>query len=127
MKLKSLLLSLLIMVTTVAVAQVEGEKAYRIVNSQYGTVITESLTTHQLVCVTSGSATDYQQMWMFEKQDDGRFFIQNVFTNRYVQNESGTNVLFKTGTAGVAFAIKEKAAVRRPSPAKTAIASPYTL
>ena len=109
MKLKSLLLSLLIMVTTVAVAQVEDGKAYRIVNSQYSTVITEGLTTHQLVCVTTGTDTDYQQMWMFEKQDDGRFFIKNVFTNRYVQNESGTNVLFKTGTAGVAFAIKANA------------------
>ena len=94
------------MVSSVAMAQVEDGKAYRIVNGKYGTVISASPITHQLNCVAEGTDTDYQQMWMFEKQDDGRFLIKNVFTRRYVQNESGTNVAFKTGSEKVSFAIK---------------------
>ena len=113
MKLKSLLLSLLlIMVTTVASAQVEDGKAYRIVNGKYGTVISASPITHELSCVAEGVDTDYQQMWLFEKQSDGRFFIQNVFTRRYLQNETGTNVAFRTGNEKVAFAINANSSLK---------------
>ena len=98
MKLKSLFLSLFIMVATVAIAQVEAGKVYRIVNGKYGTVISENPIENKLTCASAGSEADYQQMWQFEPQEDGRYLIKNVFSCRYIQNETGTNVVFKTGT-----------------------------
>ena len=110
MKLKSLFLTLLVMFATVAVAQVESGKVYRIVSSKYETVITASPITHKLSCVTKGDASDYQQMWEFEADAKGeKYAIKNVFSRRYLQNETGTNVQFKTGTDKVYFAVKENA------------------
>ena len=110
MKLKSLFLALLVMAAGVVTAQVESGKVYRIVSSKYETVITASPITNKLSCVTPGSAEDYQQMWEFEySETSGKYTIRNVFSRRYIQNESGTNVAFKTGTNKVYFAIRENA------------------
>ena len=111
MKLKSLLLTLLVMFSAVAMAQVESGKVYRIVSSKYGTVITASPISHALSCVTKGSETDYQQMWEFT-ENNGKYSIKNVFSRRYLQNESGTNVQFKTGSNVVWFAITENATLK---------------
>ena len=89
-------------------AQVESGKVYRIVSSKYETVITASPITNKLSCVTKGDASDYQQMWEFEADANGeKYTIRNVFSRRYLQNETGTNVQFKTGTNKVYFAVKE--------------------
>ena len=110
MKLKSLFLALLVMSAGVVMAQVESGKVYRIVSSKYETVITASPITNKLSCVTPGSADDYQQMWEFEySETSGKYTIRNVFSRRYIQNESGTNVAFKTGLEKVYFAIRENA------------------
>ena len=110
MKLKSLFLALLVMSAGVVTAQVESGKVYRIVSSKYETVITASPITNKLSCVTKGSAEDYQQMWEFEYSETSeKYTIRNVFSRRYIQNESGTNVAFKTGTDKVYFAIRENA------------------
>ena len=99
MKLKSLFLTLLVMSAGVAMAQVTSGKVYRIVSSKYETVITASPITNKLSCVTKGDASDYQQMWEFEADANGeKYTIRNVFSRRYLQNETGTNVQFKTGT-----------------------------
>ena len=91
-------------------AQVESGKVYRIVSSKYETVITASPITNKLSCVTKGDASDYQQMWEFEADANGeKYTIRNVFSRRYLQNETGTNVQFKTGTNKVYFAVKENA------------------
>ena len=110
MKLKSLFLALLVMSAGIVTAQVESGKVYRIVSSKYETVITASPITNKLSCVTPGAADDYQQMWEFEySETSGKYTIRNVFSRRYIQNESGTNVAFKTGTNKVYFAIRENA------------------
>ena len=109
MKLKSLFMALLVMLSGVAMAQVQSGKVYRIVSGKYGTVITESLVEHTLSCVTKGGDTDYQQMWEFTQNEKGKYVISNVLTRRILQNESGTNVAFKTGTDSVFFAVKENA------------------
>ena len=70
MKLKSLFLALLVMLSGVVMAQVNSGKVYRIVNSKYGTVITASPVEHKLRCVEKGTADDYQQMWEFTYDAD---------------------------------------------------------
>ena len=110
MKLKSLFLALLVMFSGVVMAQVSSGKVYRIVSSKYETVITASPITNALSCVTKGGNTDYQQMWEFTLDEaSGKYSIQNVFSRRYIQNETGTNVAFKTGNSVVLFAVTENA------------------
>ncbi len=109
MKLKSLFLAMLVMLAGVVMAQVESGKVYRIVSSKYETVITASPITHALSCVSKGGETDYQQMWEFTLEENGKYSIMNVFSRRYLQNESRTNVQFKTGNEKVFFAIRENA------------------
>ena len=92
------------MVTTVAFAQVEDGKAYRIVNGKYGTVISASPITHELSCVAEGVDTDYQQMWEFTLDETtGKYCIQNIFSRRYIQREGSQNVIFVTGNEKVYF------------------------
>lgn len=107
MKLKSLFLALLVMVSCAVMAQVESGKVYRIVSAKYNTVITANPVSHELSCVTPGGSSDYQQMWMFTKEENGKYSIMNVFTGRYIQNQNGTNVKFKTGSEKVFFEVKE--------------------
>ena len=82
-------MALLVMLSGVAMAQVQSGKVYRIVSGKYGTVITESLVEHTLSCVTKGGDTDYQQMWEFTQNENGKYVISNVLTRRILQNESG--------------------------------------
>ena len=84
MKLKTLLTAFLVMLATFATAQVEDGKIYRIVSAKYGTVVSESPILHTLSCASKGTDTDYHEMWKFNAVDDGKFTIQNVYTQRYV-------------------------------------------
>lgn len=106
MKLKSLFLTLLVMFASVAMAQVETGKVYRIVSAKYGTVISANPITNKLTCVSKGTESDYQQMWKFTATNNGKYYIQNLFSQRYIQNEEGRNVLFKTDIDPVAFAVR---------------------
>lgn len=107
MKLKSLFLAVLVLFSCAVMAQVESGKVYRIVSGKYGTVITSSLVDHTLSCVAEGSGEDYQQMWQFTLEDNGKYSIKNIFTGRYIQHQEYTNNAFKTGSSKVYFAIKE--------------------
>ena len=107
MKLKSLLTAFLVMLATFAFAQVEDGKVYRIVSAKYGTVMSESPILHTLSCASKGTATDYHEMWMFNAADDGKFTIQNVYTQRYVQYETGRNVQWKTDNTVTQFTVTE--------------------
>ena len=107
MKLKSLLTAFLVMLATFAVAQVEDGKVYRIVSAKYGTVMSESPILHTLSCATKGTDTDYHEMWKFEAVSDGKFAIRNVYTQRYVQYETGKNVQWRTGSALTQFTVAE--------------------
>ena len=92
MKLKSVLTAFLVMLATFAMAQVEAGKVYRIVNAKYGTVMSESPILHTLSCASAGTATDYHEMWKFNAADDGKFTIQNVYTQRYIQYEAAVTL-----------------------------------
>ena len=105
MKLKSLLAAFLVMLATFALAQVEAGKVYRIVNAKYGTVMSESPILHTLSCASAGTATDYHEMWKFNAADDGKFTIQNVYTQRYIQYETGRNVVWRTASQIVKFSV----------------------
>ena len=107
MKLKSLLTALFVMLATFAIAQVEDGKVYRIVSAKYGTVMSESPILHTLSCASKGTATDYHEMWQFNAAGDGKFTIRNVYTQRYVQYESGRNVVWKTGNTLTGFTVTE--------------------
>lgn len=95
------------MLATFAMAQVEAGKVYRIVSAKYGTVMSESPILHTLSCASAGSATDYHEMWKFNAADDGKFTIQNVYTQRYIQYEAGRNVVWKTGSTLTQFCVTE--------------------
>ena len=107
MKLKSLLTAFLVMLATFAMAQVEAGKVYRIVSAKYGTVMSESPILHTLSCASAGTATDYHEMWKFNAADNGKFTIQNVYTQRYIQYETGKNVVWRTGSVLTQFAVTE--------------------
>ena len=95
------------MLATFAMAQVEDGKVYRIVSAKYGTVMSESPILHTLSCASKGTATDYHEMWQFDATDDGKYTIQNVYTQRYVQYETGRNVQWKTGNTLTQFTVTE--------------------
>ena len=107
MKLKSLLTAFLVMLATFAFAQVEDGKIYRIVSAKYGTVMSESPILHTLSCASKGTATDYHEMWKFIAADNGKYTIQNVYTQRYIQYETGKNVVWRTGTNQTQFSVAE--------------------
>ena len=107
MKLKSLLTAFLVMLATFAMAKVEDGKVYRIVSAKYGTVMSESPILHTLSCASKGAATDYHEMWKFNAAGDGKYTIQNVYTQRYIQYETGKNVIWRTGTNLTQFAVAE--------------------
>ncbi len=112
MKLKTLLTALFVMLATFATAQVEDGKVYRIVSAKYGTVMSESPILHTLSCASKGTAADYHEMWQFDAADDGKFTIRNVYTQRYVQYESGRNVVWKTGNTLTQFTVTENPALK---------------
>ena len=107
MKLKTLLTAFLVMLAAFATAQVEDGKIYRIVSAKYGTVMSESPILHTLSCATKGTATDYHEMWKFNAAGDGKYTIQNVYTQRYIQYETGKNVVWRTGTNQTQFSVAE--------------------
>ena len=95
------------MLATFAFAQVEDGKIYRIVSAKYGTVMSESPILHTLSCASKGGETDYHEMWKFNAAGDGKYTIQNVYTQRYVQYETGKNVVWRTGTNQTQFSVTE--------------------
>lgn len=97
--------------STVAYSQVENGKVYRIVSGKYGTVLSESPVMNTLSCTPKGDAKSYQEMWKFTAAEDGRFTIQNVYTQRYVQYETGRNVQWRTGFTETRFAVTENTAL----------------
>ncbi len=107
MKLKSLFLAMLAAVATFATAQVENGKIYRIVSAKYGTVVSEAPIAHTLSCAAESDNTGYNEMWKFIATDNGKFLIQNVYTQRYIKNESGRNVVWRTANEHTGFAITE--------------------
>ena len=107
MKLKTLLTAFLVMLAAFATAQVEDGKIYRIVSAKYGTVMSESPILHTLSCATKGTATDYHEMWKFNAAGDGKYTIQNIYTQRYIQYETGKNVVWRTGTNQTQFSVAE--------------------
>lgn len=112
MKIKSLLLTLLVMLSTASYSQVENGKVYRIISGKYGTAVSESPILHTLSCASPGGETDYHEMWKFTETEDGKFTIQNVYTQRYVQYENGRNVQWKTGNELTKFTVTENSALK---------------
>ncbi len=106
MKLKSLFLTLLVTAFTAVNAQVESGKIYRIYNAKYDNVITESLVSHKLSCVKSGSSSDYQEMWKITLEEDGKYSIMNVYTRRYIHNQTVREQQYTTGENQVGFVIE---------------------
>ena len=100
------------MLATFAMAQVKDGKVYRIVSAKYGTVMSESPILHTLSCASKGTATDYHEMWQFNAADGGKFTIKNVYTQRYIQYESGRNVQWKTGLSETLFTVTEHPALK---------------
>ena len=100
------------MLATFATAQVEDGKVYRIVSAKYGTVMSESPILHTLSCASKGTATDYHEMWQFNAAGDGKFTIRNVYTQRYVQYETGRNVVWKTGNTLTQFTVTENSLLK---------------
>lgn len=91
---KFLLFSLLgTFVCLTALAQPSRGKYYRINNERYGKVIKENWGSGQVTCNTL-DANDYTQIWQYTK--DGA--LQNVYTGKYLQNQTGISQVFFTGT-----------------------------
>lgn len=98
MKIKTLLLSLLTVLSTfTATAQVESGKVYRIVNKLYGNVAYEKIGDNTVGCKDKGTSTDYNQMWIItETSVASRYTIQNVYTGRNLIFQNNTNAAFYT-------------------------------
>lgn len=75
-------------------AQFESGKYYRVLNASYnGYALEEDYLSSNTVCKETGSATDYQQMWLWNGST-----LQNVYTGHYIQPQGSTSSIFKTGT-----------------------------
>ena len=82
-----------------------SEGVFRIVNVEYGAVISENFVSGNLQCAAVGDSEDYEQMWIL-KPSGSHYTIQNVFTGRYIQTgNSGTEVPYWTGVAAKQFSI----------------------
>lgn len=91
---KFLLFSLLgAFVCLTALAQPSRGKYYRINNERYGKVIKENWGSGQVTCNVL-DANDYSQIWQYTTNGA----LQNVFTGKYLQNQTGISQVFFTGT-----------------------------
>lgn len=97
---KSLLLSMLgLIVSLSAMAQLPTRgKYYRIHNAKYNNVMKEDWgtgTSGKAVCATRSNA--YEQMWEYTSSGA----LRNVYTGRYLQNQTSTSSTFTTGSVGI--------------------------
>ena len=82
-----------------------SEGVFRIVSVEYDAALTEDFVNGTLHCSAVGGDDAYEQMWKLIPNGNN-YYIQNVFTGRYVQTgNSGTEVPYWTGASGKAFNI----------------------
>ncbi len=73
----------------------EDGATYRLLNTfRTGVILTEDYGLNTLFC-KSPVENDYSQLWRFTKDGDG-WNIQNIFTGRYMQNETDNGSYFST-------------------------------
>ena len=75
-----------------AYAQPAKGKYYRFLNQKYNKVMKENWSSQDVTCNTVDN-DDYTQVWMYTSTGA----LQNVYTGRYIQDQSGTSATFKTG------------------------------
>ena len=75
-----------------AYAQPAKGKYYRFLNQKYNKVMKENWSSQDVTCNTVDD-DDYTQVWMYTSTGA----LQNVYTGRYIQDQSGTSATFKTG------------------------------
>ncbi len=99
MKLRTLLLTFVAMLTSVAaMAQITSGNVYRIVNLSYETVASEQLGNNAVSCSNKGTIEDYEQLWKITESANGSYTFQNVFTKRYLKFNNNRNGVFTTTT-----------------------------
>lgn len=93
---KKLLLSLTgLLVCLVALAQTPTRnKYYRIVNASYGSVINENWGEGTVSCIAKNEA-ELSQVWQYTAAGA----LKNVYTGKYLQDQSNMSTTFVTGTA----------------------------
>ena len=92
---RTLLLLLASVVTAQAQNFPEDGATYRLLNTfRTGVILTEDYGQSFLFC-KSPVENDYSQLWRFTKDGDG-WNIQNIFTGRYIQNETDNSKYFST-------------------------------
>ena len=80
--------------TTLWAALPQSGKYYKIQNTNYPEyIISESYEAANVVCQKADAKKNYKQMWLWTGTA-----LQNVYTGRYVQSQSSTSSIFKTGT-----------------------------
>ena len=83
---------------------------YRILNPNYSVAISEDFMSHNLLCSKEGDSTRYDQMWIFT-QSGTAYTIQNVYTGRYIQNQSSLYTAFNTSTTASTMVVVENSAL----------------
>ena len=108
MKMKNLLLTLLVLVSTAAFAQLESGKVYRFVNKADANIAMASVSTTEVYGVAN-NAKDYAQMWLLESHpnNSSAWALRNVGNGLYLratgtstvwtfdQKPTAANVLYK--------------------------------
>lgn len=91
---KKLLLSLMgCFVCFLALAQAPAKgKYYRIVNARYNKAMKENWSSQNVTCNNIDNE-DYTQIWLYTASGA----LQNVYTGRFLQNQTETSATFKTG------------------------------
>ena len=90
-------LTLLGLMTSIALmAQPTKGKYYRITNANYGSVMTENWGNSTVTC-TGKDLSAYNQVWHYTTSGA----LKNVYTGKYIQNQTGTSQTFTTGSTSV--------------------------
>lgn len=104
---KRILMSLwALVVCAVAYCATPASGYYRLLNVQSQSVLSEDYMTGKLNCASKGGAKDYDQMWQLVKVS-GNYRLRNVYTGRYIQQQSSNSVPFQTGSSAAQFTISE--------------------
>ena len=106
MKMRKLLNLLFLMLATGMPLQAqifpEDGVVYRLVNTfRENAILSEDYGANTLHCKAKKDG-DYSQLWMFVKSGEG-WNIQNIFTGKYVQNETEISKKFATGNSPAIF------------------------
>ena len=98
-------LTLLGLMTSIALlAQPTKGKYYRITNANYGSVMTENWGNSTVTC-TGKDLSAYNQVWEYTTKGA----LKNVYTGKYIQNQTGTSQTFTTGTTSVTVSFTNQA------------------